>query len=235
MHFTKSVFYTEKVAKCHRSQASLSLICIHIPKSNLDSLMSMPMIRFAPACLQPMSTAKPMHPRPQTPHTASFSTWWQEIRQDNTNLRWFSLPANILVNIIVIVTSKWCFDAINTFILRSFFIWVIMPKRCHNSDVIMTSLPLYMISEGHWYTDAAGFAYTGKIGFLLILWFVVCAQQAPHVYRDYQYSLVLKCMNIQIKMPVLIIFYSDCSIMLQACLQQLVTVHSAIFTDHPSR
>ena len=44
------------------------------PVSNLSALMSMPMIREAPAALQPLMTARPTAPSPHTPHVDPFST-----------------------------------------------------------------------------------------------------------------------------------------------------------------
>ena len=44
------------------------------PVWNLSVLMSMPMIREAPAALQPLMTARPTAPRPHTPHVDPFST-----------------------------------------------------------------------------------------------------------------------------------------------------------------
>ena len=44
------------------------------PVSNLSVLMSMPMIREAPAALQPLMTARPTAPSPHTPHVDPFST-----------------------------------------------------------------------------------------------------------------------------------------------------------------
>ena len=46
----------------------------HLPISNLAGLISTPIIRLAPAFLQPMITASPTAPSPHTAHVEPAST-----------------------------------------------------------------------------------------------------------------------------------------------------------------
>lgn len=48
---------------------------MYIPFSNLAGLMSMPIIREAPAVLHPTATAKPTAPKPQMAQVLPFSTF----------------------------------------------------------------------------------------------------------------------------------------------------------------